>query len=525
MCDQTERPLDSDKLGNKGQLEFAQLCGDDGLICNNSEARDRAGWDFIVDFPQLHTPDQLVDSRPAPISTRFQQKTLWADNGAIRFNLAKLEQLAKYPGPSFIFVIKYDNDLRKTSSRIIPILGDFLSRVLKKLREERAAGTYNVKDSTFSITADNEGEEIESTRGAIKAAIERHVGDDIGAYFKKKADQLESLGFVAGARELSFSLLVDDKADLPDIMLGLKPVRLASPIRSFETRFETKLEDKSFGPATQINFIPVAIDQCTVSFREKPNSAAVSLHGEMFKAPEFPGFPLVILIKTDVFDIKFKAENTLSTITFSSIQISDDEPALTPTTWHKLFTIGAIVGSGGARVDIRPRKRHNVSIPSLSANNSIDVESSKDNARLADKLAKILSFAGAGTEPKLSIRQLFKQGDTIEYIFSIMKGEKIEAPIALASFGSETDNTILGRLKTVQRGVFVIYIEIGNRLLVCAADVATSLSQGSKGIVFTSNDPTLREIDIIAPEDYEEFGQRQKGDAPLLIASEPPGNH
>lgn len=231
-----------------------------------------------------------------------------------------------------------------------------------------------------------------------------------------------------------------------------------------------------------------------------------------------------MLIKTELFDIKFKADATVNQITFNSIQVSDEEPSLTPSMWCKLFSIGAILGAGGGRVDFRPRVRKKISMPSLSANESIDVRSSKENAELADNLSKILSHAGVSVEPKLSIRQLFKQGDTIQFIYSLMNGDVIAVPIALASFGSETDEGILERLSLAERGVFVVYIEIGGQLLVCAADVATSLAKGENGIVFTSNDPKLREIDIIDPKDYEQFGQRQKGDAILLIASEPPGS-
>ncbi|CUX57367.1 hypothetical protein AGR7C_Lc220161 [Agrobacterium deltaense Zutra 3/1] len=73
MVDEDDISLDSDQLGEKGELLFQTLCVDAQLICNKA-TRDRSGWDFIVEFPIDHTNPGQLDERSNPISCRFQQR-------------------------------------------------------------------------------------------------------------------------------------------------------------------------------------------------------------------------------------------------------------------------------------------------------------------------------------------------------------------------------------------------------------------------------------------------------------------
>jgi hypothetical protein len=72
--------IGSDPLGAKGENRFQEICEDAGLICNKA-TRDRAGWDFIVEF-QFDNGDKgsSLDSRTVPLSCHVQGKTLLAQN-------------------------------------------------------------------------------------------------------------------------------------------------------------------------------------------------------------------------------------------------------------------------------------------------------------------------------------------------------------------------------------------------------------------------------------------------------------
>ncbi|MBU1347520.1 MAG: hypothetical protein KKA16_11315 [Alphaproteobacteria bacterium] len=89
-----DRPINSDELGEKGEKRFAELCADARLIANAS-TRDRAGWDYIVDF-KVEGATGRLDARPAPASARVQVKTQWADNSIIKLRLRTLPGRLEY---------------------------------------------------------------------------------------------------------------------------------------------------------------------------------------------------------------------------------------------------------------------------------------------------------------------------------------------------------------------------------------------------------------------------------------------
>jgi hypothetical protein len=102
--------LNSDELGEKGESRFKEFCADAKLICNKSD-RDRAGWDFIVDFPFVDQKALSLDNRVAPSSCHIQVKTVYASTRSVRLKLNMAERLAKELKPSFVFVIKVNEDL------------------------------------------------------------------------------------------------------------------------------------------------------------------------------------------------------------------------------------------------------------------------------------------------------------------------------------------------------------------------------------------------------------------------------
>jgi len=67
--------LTADELGEKGESRFREICADAQLVCNKA-ARDRTGWDFLVEFPLATTSPLSLDHRRAPLSVHVQVKTI-----------------------------------------------------------------------------------------------------------------------------------------------------------------------------------------------------------------------------------------------------------------------------------------------------------------------------------------------------------------------------------------------------------------------------------------------------------------
>jgi hypothetical protein len=128
--------IGSDPQGAKGENRFQEICEDAGLICNKA-TRDRAGWDFIVEFQFGNAgEDRSLDSRIVPLSCHVQAKTLLARIDRVQVRLSSAERLAKEIKPAFIYVFKVVGT-EITGAYLIHIIGNPLERILKRLREMR----------------------------------------------------------------------------------------------------------------------------------------------------------------------------------------------------------------------------------------------------------------------------------------------------------------------------------------------------------------------------------------------------
>lgn len=189
MKEPMKRPLDSDTLGELGEKEFGALCARADLIAN-VVSRDRAGWDYTIDF-RLDNERRGLDSRPAPISARVQVKTQWDDRDAIKLRLSSAEHLVKHHGPSFICVLSVDGELHLTRMRVILCRGEIVSRVLKRLREAEARAEHpanvwiTIKPSQFA-------EATEPHHSALRRALE----DACSAAHRRSVTALNEHGVV-----------------------------------------------------------------------------------------------------------------------------------------------------------------------------------------------------------------------------------------------------------------------------------------------------------------------------------------
>src|SRR5271165_2490753 len=144
--------LNADEQGEKGQSHFREICADAKLICNES-TRDRAGWDFIVEFPFAAAETvRSIDNRPAPISSHFQVKTIIEDRDEFRIRLSSAERLAREIKPTFIYILKVRGS-EFVGALLLHVIDEVLAKILKRLRQKQAAGgasLINQKFITFS---------------------------------------------------------------------------------------------------------------------------------------------------------------------------------------------------------------------------------------------------------------------------------------------------------------------------------------------------------------------------------------
>lgn len=278
----------------KGEAMFDGFCADAGLVANPS-ARDRTGWDRIVEFRDIGAkPETALDGRPVPISCHVQVKTVWAGKTSCRLRLSAAERLAKDPKPTFVYVFSVNADLTARKAHLIHLSGGALATILKRLRREQRDNGSDAKTNTKTITLPLAlGIEIAPTGDALKAAIEAAVGGPraLKDYIVRKREELATLGYHDTSFTGSVTIAAASIDDVVDGFLGLKPLELKS-FQHAETRFGIELPLVDM-PATdgKLFISPTTPRSCRLIVRRGPTDPPAVLDGE-WRSPAIPGLPV-----------------------------------------------------------------------------------------------------------------------------------------------------------------------------------------------------------------------------------------
>lgn len=386
--------LPSDELGEKGESRFRELCADAKIICNKAD-RDRAGWDFIVEFP-FEKPDQTstLDKRPPPISCRVQVKTINRDVGKIKVRLSGAERLAKEPGPAFICVLEVGDDLIFDNIYMIHLSGRNLERILKRLREAHKAGDVAINKSYITFDLKKESQKIAVSGAAFRDSIVEAVGKNPIVYVDRKRDQLETIGFDQSRFIVKTTLKADSYEDLVDAFLGLKDVQYET-FESFERRFGIELPFESDNDST-IKIQPNSIEKCQLKFRSAEVDKPVVLSADLF-------VPAIPVASSDQYKMLVKNEFVQIVIRRTSAQITTVEGwdgARPLSYWSTLFRLRRVLASEKIDLNII------TSMGTLSES-SINIKSEDEirnfygrRLRQAENLTQLLDFAGIEVGPQ-----------------------------------------------------------------------------------------------------------------------------
>lgn len=346
------RKLNPDQLGKKGEARFPELCTDGGLIPNQSNW-DRKGWDFAVDWP--FTGDGPLDSRPTPPSCLVQLKTVWARAKSVRLRLSSLEHLAKDLKPSFLVVLEVDDALNFVGARIAHLEGSLLGHVLKALRKATIEGAApNKVDITLGLDA--WFETIAPTGEAVRAAMEKAIGPNMGAYSLTKQRQLLELGFGDDRLTMTTSFEADDEDQVFDAFLGLGKLSNVS-VEALETRFGLALPLHKLGSIKggELEITPQPHDRCEIIGRDTADDREFRFRGDVYGLPAsmLTKGQIRFLIRTPMFRLmvdRRASEKPSLTISLSLESKAISKTKVSAGEWRNLH--GFLVALGRNRLEL-----------------------------------------------------------------------------------------------------------------------------------------------------------------------------
>lgn len=476
--------IDNDSLGEKGESRFKELCADASIICNKAD-RDRAGWDFVLDFPMDTSGALRLDHRKTPLSAVIQLKTVLSSTKHATLKLNMAERIAKELKPSFIVVLKVDPDLRFGALYVIHIAGSRLSAILERLRlEDQKGNSDRLNELKISFTprkselvAKVSGEELRRT---LIAAIK----DDMVAYIAEKAAALKTLGYESGAPYRGrFTVRADRVEDLLDMLLGDRPLE-AFDIKAEEVRFGIALPVPMADAATMV-VQPHSVATANVRIRVKGDPVPLTFATDIFSTPKV-GEHQRVLLKNPFLRIQIDFGPTGALIEYSS---STKGARFNAPDWLTYWRIYEAVTSGNAVLEFSDAagiRGPEVSLPGPIA--SIDGSEWRDERRLlAELYERLTNWAGDQPGPLLEWEELLSASPALELFDRI-------AHDGMLNF--ETHDELPGIVHgTRMRAIFANAIELGDRRY--AYYGVTEISAQEKALTMTTM--SFKQVRAIAP--------------------------
>jgi hypothetical protein len=488
--------LDADDIGELGESKFRSICASARLICNKSE-RDRAGWDFIVQFPVTENSPGTLEVRAAPPTCYFQVKTTKTDKNSVSSRLTSLERLAKEPIPTFIYILKLDAKDEPVSAHLIHLLDEPLAEILKRLRLEdiEGKGVANRKKLSLSIT--KHGVRLPPTGEALREALESVFRENGPGYTAKKLDQLANIGFEERRHRGQFRVQMHPR-EFVDVLLGLKSDVPVTGFSVSEVRFG--VAKASFPPLSEglLTIRPEPIDSCTVSIRGVAGVPDSVLRGKVFVPPvrDIPSEYLKTVI--DMGALKLIVGNA-----GVELSITDFKSPVTPTVWMTYWRFLWALQTGRAVVEIilDKVKEHPMKIPIDGHFPDLTEAECRHWAELNGMAAEVLRYVGA-TEPRVLLAEIHRYRYGIGAVFFLSRNLLPEINFS-ADASLESRDHIAGPVDLV----YVDNFQIGDVFIAFYGVCTLKFRQVEDKTQAYADDVVLkRAIYLINPaSDYEQF--------------------
>ena len=499
-----ERSIGADDLGAVGEAEFERRCAAAGLVANKS-GRDKMGWDYVVERAP-DEPGPALDKRRLFPLCRVQVKTVWKrDGGRVSLKLSAAERLAKPEDPAFVVAFEAEDgadDVKIVSASLIHVIGDDLSRVLKRLRAT-GAGVKKKPLSEQEITFQIDGGTPFSTGKDLLAALRAAIGSDPDGYRDAKRAALANLGYDGPRYSVQVALTTEDPDHLHDALMGRRPIEVRGT-NAVDRRFGIEIPSGhtwEAGPGGRLmaTFKPIPKGDCSIVVRGE-GGETVGFDGTFSTLP-LPNVSKAekrLVFTTPTFELDVRGSGRIALhIGGERLEVS----RLPIAGWRALFTLVRLVNAGPTEFEIRERKTGaRFEVPLSKAAEDKHSSTGSQLLGLLTRIEDLWGDAGARVQD-FTQQELADAGNEIDAVHRFWKGdllEKLDFPIA-GSESAEATELVLIRVMSVKLA--------GSHVAVAERLVTTN---GSGGVEYTQRDRSVAKVEEIgdAEDAVTEFAKR-----------------
>ncbi|SEJ91696.1 hypothetical protein SAMN05518849_11834 [Sphingobium sp. AP50] len=500
------RPLNSDELGAKGEQKFGELCLDARLKPNQSD-RDRVGWDYVVTWPLLEAAP--LDCRPAPLACHVQVKTVWQGNGSISLNIGTFEHIVKDARPAFIVIFEVeDQSLAFVGARIIHIADDFLSEILKRLRQAQVDGKAPNKIS-FTVKTTKWGIDLPAVTGAaLKAAFEEAMPEGMASYGREKNRQLAQLGFEKGFMTLETSVQASSADEIIDGFLGLTSLPVIDA-KHFLTRFGIPVEvpvpwdDGLETVDASLTMKMGRTEACTVTVTRAGDGAVTTFTGDLYVVPAaISGEGRMILEARSKLlrirlDLSLRSGSHGSSVIFAGLPDLETISARA-SDWATYYRIAGWAVSEPLTVQIKGRRINTPPAITGELSPCPDHEEAHkaDNAAKSAEIVEWAMLKAQAPGTKLTSRQLFDAAPGLAVLRAMEQSPQTVSPLSFTTIGGEKSN-----LQPDYEMLYLNSVPVGEHEIAYAARVRMRTSEAGDVISWVSDHPRLAHVRKIKPRE------------------------
>ena len=490
------RPLDSDKLGQAGERRFAELCALGRLIAPDSSREDKMGWDFHVEFP--HSPQRgevAFDARTKMPDMKIQVKTIWSDRSSVDVKLTAAERLASWNYPSFIVILRMNEDLNYKDAYIIHLLGENLALILRALRKAEATGSLSIKSKTIRFGIKH-GVKIAVNGAELVAALREALGSTPDDYVLNKREQWKSLGFAPRPIAISFTLKPANKTETLDFLLGLKEARVDN-FHSESTRFGITIPHLPKQAAT-IMISPNSLGECEiVVVTSRSKKRRVSFTGELYAATitgDLHG-PMKMRVISPIFELVCD-----STDNTGMMNTKVPSNGLAVKDWMRLARLGCIEASDKGEIQLRKGGKHFLTLKWHKVPDQILQAVWEERLTAWIRFQEILSELDL-EDILITAGDVEENFDTIQFISS---AHNVKNDVVIRFKATTRDD-----MPTIERetaGIIGLMMVLSGCTIAFWAVANVTVSEEGELLSFCFSNPALRDVvRITADQDFDSF--------------------
>jgi len=241
---------------------------------------------------------------------------MWWDNNGFKAPLVAAERLAKSLDPSFIVVVRVQENIDNYEVFIIHMAGRPLEKVLKKLVEISTKGEAVSNNTKLSFTRDDTWRQITSGE-QIDIVVENEIGlyCQKASYYATKEQDIQKSGY--GESPIAFQLSVSAHSgeELIEGFLGLRPLTFVGLTGKeerfgFERSISLPSELSTHGT---VHINPLSGRPCNIYFKRGRYSLPIIRSGTAYvPAIKIENSSQHILLKSEPFEIHLRHPNSIT---------------------------------------------------------------------------------------------------------------------------------------------------------------------------------------------------------------------